>query len=104
MKIFYIFLYIVGVFLIAVFLLWRAAPADLYTVTFAAEIFAVLSCALGVTCLIAAHNLRREYAALTQELLRRARAEADAAVRAQVETLETELAAAREYIARMDHE
>lgn len=102
MKLQFSFLYAIGAALIAIFLLWRVAPTDLYSVTFAAEVFAVLSCAMGVTCVIAAHHFRREWEELTRQEYSRARAEAEAAVAAHVEKLEAELAAAREYISRMN--
>lgn len=104
MKSVFSFLYVCGAALIAVFFVWRFAPTDLMAVTFAAEIFAVLSAALGVTCIFVARRLQLEWKEMARREYRRARAEAEEAVSLQVESLERELAAAREYIERMDRD
>ena len=102
MKRFYVLLYLLGAVLIGIFLFWRLSPTDLLHVTLAAEIFAVFSCACGVLCLYVARQLRLEASEFAARAAAAARAEAEAAVRDQIEALETELAAAREYIRRME--
>ena len=101
MKRFYVLLYILGAVLIGIFVFWRFSPTDLLHVTLAAEIFAVFACACGVLCLYVARQLRLEEAEFVARTAAAARAEAEAAVREQIDALETELAAAREYIRRM---
>lgn len=101
MKRFYVLLYGLGAVLIGIFVFWRLAPTDLLHVTLTAEIFAVFACACGVLCLYVARQLRLEEAEFVARTAAAARAEAEAAVRDQIDALETELAAAREYIRRM---
>ena len=101
MKRFYVLLYILGAVLIGIFVFWRLAPTDLLHVTLAAEIFAVFACACGVLCLFVARQLRLEESEFVARTAA-ARAEAEAAVRDQIDALETELAAAREYIRRLE--
>ena len=102
MKRFYVLLYILGAVLIGIFVFWRLAPTDLLHVTLTAEIFAVFACACGVLCLYVARQLRLEEAEFVARTAAAARAEAEAAVRDQIDALETELAAARDYIRRME--
>ena len=102
MKRFYVLLYALGALLIGIFIFWRLAPTDLLHVTFTAEIFAVLACASGVLCLFVARQLRLEESEFVARTAAAARAEAEAAVRDQIDALEAELAAAREYIRRME--
>lgn len=102
MKRFYVLLYLLGAVLIGIFIFWRLAPTDLLHVTLTAEIFAVLSCACGVLCLYVARQLRMEETEFVARTAAAARAEAEAAVRDQIDALETELAAAREYIRRLE--
>lgn len=99
-----LFLCAVGAFLIALFFFWRLAPTDAYSVVFLGELLAVFSCACGVLCLYVAWQLRREEADFRARTAEEARVRAEAAVRGQIETLETELAAAREYIRRAGYE
>lgn len=102
MKRFYVLLYILGAVLIGIFVFWRLSPTDLLHVTLIAEIFAVFACACGVLCLYVARQLRLEEAEFVARTAAAARAEAAAAVREQIDALETELAAAREYIRRLE--
>lgn len=102
MKRFYVLLYLLGAVLIGIFIFWRLAPTDLLHVTLTAEIFAVFACACGVLCLYVARQLRLEEAEFVARTAAAARAEAEAAVREQIDALETELAAAREYIRRLE--
>ena len=97
-------LYALGALLIGIFIFWRLAPTDLLHVTFIAEAFAVFSCASGVLCLFVARQLRLEEAEFVARTAAAARAEAEAAVRDQIDALEAELSAAREYIRRINHE
>lgn len=101
MKRFYVLLYALGALLIGIFIFWRLAPTDLLHVTFIAESFAVFSCASGVLCLFVARQLRLEEAEFVARTAAAARAEAEAAVRDQIDALEAELSAARDYIRRM---
>ena len=102
MKRFYVLLYLLGAALIGIFLFWRFSPTDLLHVTLSAEIFAVFSCACGVLCLYVARQLRLEESEFVARTAAAARADAEAAVRDQIDALETELAAAREYIRRLE--
>lgn len=102
MKRFYVLLYILGAVLIGIFVFWRFSPTDLLHVTLIAEIFAVFSCASGVLCLFVARQLRLEESEFVARTAAAARVEAEAAVRDQIDALETELAAARDYIRRME--
>lgn len=102
MKRFYVLLYILGAVLIGIFVFWRFSPTDLLHVTLSAEIFAVFACACGVLCFYVAWQLRREEKQYGERVAAEARAEAEAAVREQIDALETELAAAREYIRRLE--
>ena len=101
MKRFYVLLYGLGAVLIGIFVFWRFSPTDLLHVTLSAEIFAVFSCACGVLCLFVARQLRREEKQYGERVAAEARDRAEAAVRDQIDALETELAAAREYIRRL---
>ena len=94
----------VGAFLVGTFFLWRAAPADAYTVTFVGELIVVFACACGVLCFYVAWQLRREEKQYDERVAAEARDRAEAAVREQIDALETELAAAREYIRRLENE
>lgn len=102
MKRFYVLLYILGAVLIGIFVFWRFSPTDLLHVTLSAEIFAVFSCACGVLCLFVARQLRREEKQYGERVAAEARDRAEAAVRDQIAELEAELAAAREYIRRLE--
>ena len=102
MKRFYVLLYLLGAVLIGIFVFWRLSPTDLLHVTLAAEIFAVFACACGVLCLYVARQLRLEESEFSARAAALARADAEAAVREQIDALETELAAAREYIRRLE--
>ena len=102
MKRFYVILYGLGAVLIAIFVFWRLAPTDLLHVTLSAEIFAVFSCACGVLCFYVAWQLRREEKQYGERVAAEACDRAEAAVRDQIAELETELAAAREYIRRLE--
>ena len=102
MKRFYVLLYGLGAVLIAIFVFWRLAPTDLLHVTLSAEIFAVFSCACGVLCFYVAWQLRREEKQYGERVAAEARDRAEAAVRDQIAELEAELAAAREYIRRLE--
>jgi hypothetical protein len=102
MKRFYVLLYALGALLIGIFIFWRLAPTDLLHVILTAEIFAVLSCASGVLCLFVARQLRLEESEFVARTAAAARVEAEAAVRDQIDVLEAELAAARDYIRRME--
>lgn len=104
MKRICLFLCAVGAFLIALILLWRLSPVDPHNAAFVAELFVVFAAAWGVSCFYVAYRLWRDSENLRAQITEAARQEAEAAVRDQIDALEAELSAAREYIRRVNHE
>lgn len=93
--------YIGGVFLF-LFAFWYTFPTDYVTAAYTGEAASSCFCAAGITCIFVGWKLRQEWQTFTQEALRAAKEEAEAAVRAEMEQLQQELSAARAYIAAQD--
>lgn len=102
MKNLYLLLWFIGGIFVFLFCLWYLMPTDIFMNLYIGEAASAVFLASGVTSFFVGYHLRKEIIELTEELRKKAREEAEAAVRAHVCELESDLQAARDYISRMN--
>ena len=98
----YWFHWFLGALFVFLFVFWYVLPTDIFTNLYVGEAAASVFLAGGLTSFFVGYQLRREIIELTEAMRKQARAEAEAAVREHVVHLESDLQAARDYIARME--